>query len=293
MQWRLFIRKDEKGKRMIELGRKQVLKVLRMKDFGGYLGEEGSEKSILLPKKQLPEDCQVGDEIEVFVYKDSQDRWICTTNSPKICLGQLAVLEVAEVGKIGAFLNWGLEKDLLLPYKEQTIPVKKGDSCLVALYIDKSERLCATMKIYDYLSADSSYQVEDTVTGTVYRVNPEYGAFVAVDNRYYGMIPQKELYTKVRTGETVTAKVARVRQDGKLDLRLRERAYLQMDEDAALILEALRAYDGVLPFGEKADAQVIKEQLHISKSAFKRAIGRLMKEGKVKTGDTAIYLMEQ
>ena len=139
MQWRLFIRKDEKGKRMIELGRKQVLKVLRMKDFGGYLGEEGSEKSILLPKKQLPEDCQVGDEIEVFVYKDSQDRWICTTNSPKICLGQLAVLEVAEVGKIGAFLNWGLEKDLLLPYKEQTIPVKKGDSCLVSLYIDKSE----------------------------------------------------------------------------------------------------------------------------------------------------------
>lgn len=277
---------------MIELGRKQTLTVLRMKEFGAYLGEEGGEKSILLPKKQVPEGCQIGDSISVFVYKDSQDRWICTTKEPKLMLGQLALLEVAEVGAVGAFLDWGLEKDLLLPYKEQTVPVRKGDTCLVALYIDKSERLCATMKIYGYLRADSPYHAEDTVTGTVYRVNPEYGAFVAVDQQYYGMIPQKELYSKVRTGQTVTAKVARVRPDGKLDLRLRERAYLQMDEDAALILEALAAYDGVLPFGEKADAEVIKDQLHISKSAFKRAIGRLLKEGKVKTGEDAIYLIQ-
>lgn len=277
---------------MIELGRKQVLKVLRMKDFGAYLGEEDGERSILLPKKQVPEGCEIGDEIEVFVYKDSSDRWICTTNEPKICLGEMAVLEVSEVGRIGAFLNWGLEKDLLLPYREQVKEMHKGEKCLVALYIDKSERLCATMRIYDFLTADSPYQAEDTVNGTIYRINPEYGVFVAVDNRYYGMIPQKEVYGRMEVGGSITAKVARVRNDGKLDLRLRERAYLQMDEDAELILEALKAYNGVLSFGEKADAELIKRTLHISKSAFKRAIGRLLKEGKVKTGDTEIRLIE-
>lgn len=277
---------------MIQLGRTQVLKILRIKEFGAYLGEEEGGQSILLPKKQIPEGAEIGDEIEVFVYKDSSDRWICTKNHPKLQLGELAVLEVTDSGKIGAFLDWGLEKDLLLPFREQSGQVKKGDKCLVTLYIDKSERLCATMRIYDFLRADSPYRAEDTVTGTIYRINPEYGAFVAVDNRYYGMIPQKELYDTVKVGAAVTAKVARVRSDGKLDLRLRERAYLQMDEDAALILEALKAYDGVLPFGEKADAEVIKRSLHISKSAFKRAIGRLLKEGRVRTGDSAVYLID-
>lgn len=276
---------------MIELGKTQVLKVLRIKEFGAYLGEEEGGQSILLPVKQLPEGAQVGDEIEVFVYKDSKDRWICTTASPKLQIGEISMLEVTDTGKIGAFLNWGLEKDLLLPFREQNQTLQKGDKCLVALYQDKTERLCATMRIYDFLRADSPYKAEDVVSGTVYRINPDYGAFVAVDNRYYGMIPRSELYDAVRPGDTVTARVAKVRNDGKLDLRMRERAYLQMEEDAALILEALEAYNGVLPFGEKADAELIKKTLHISKSAFKRAIGRLLKEGKVRTGDTAIYLM--
>lgn len=277
---------------MIELGKTQVLKVLRIKDFGAYLGEEEEGQSILLPKKQLPEGAQTGDEIEVFVYKDSSDRWICTTAVPKLQLGDIAMLEVKDTAKIGAFLDWGLEKDLLLPFREQSQTLQKGDKCLVALYKDKTERLCATMKIYDFLRADSPYQTEDVVTGTVYRLNPDYGAFVAVDNRYYGMIPRSELYEAIRPGDIVTARVARVRNDGKLDLRMRDRAYLQMDEDAELVLEALRAYNGVLPFGEKSDAEIIKKTLHISKSAFKRAIGRLLKEGKVRTGDTAIYLIE-
>lgn len=277
---------------MIELGKTQVLKVLRIKDFGAYLGEEEEGQSILLPKKQLPESAQTGDEIEVFVYKDSKDRWICTTAIPKLQLGEIGMLEVKDTGKIGAFLDWGLEKDLLLPFREQNQTLQKGDKCLVALYKDKTERLCATMKIYDFLRADSPYHTEDIVTGTVYRLNPDYGAFVAVDNKYYGMIPRSELYDAVRPGDIVTARVSKVRNDGKLDLRMRDRAYLQMDEDVELILEALRAYNGVLPFGEKSDADIIKKSLHISKSAFKRAIGRLLKEGKVRTGDRAIYLIE-
>ena len=138
---------------MIELGKTQVLKVLRIKDFGAYLGEEADGQSILLPIKQLPQGAQAGDEIEVFVYKDSKDRWICTTASPKLQLGEIAMLEVTDTGKIGAFLNWGLEKDLLLPFREQNQTLQKGDKCLVALYQDKTERLCATMRIYDFLRA--------------------------------------------------------------------------------------------------------------------------------------------
>ncbi len=272
---------------MIELGKVQVLKIIREKEFGVYLGHD-EENVVLLPRKQVPEGAMVGDEVEVFVYKDSSDRIICTTKKPMIQVGELALLEVAQKSNIGAFLNWGLEKDLFLPFKEQSHPVNKGDKCLVSLYIDKSKRLCATMKIYDYLRSDSPYKEEDTVTATVYRVNPEYGVFVAVDNRYYGLIPKSEVYDSLKAGDVVTAKVARVRADGKLDLRLRERAYLQMEEDTEIILQVLDEFDGVLPFGEKASPEVIKRELHLSKNSFKRALGRLLKEGKIQINDNSI-----
>ena len=149
---------------MIELGKTQCLNVVKIVDFGIYLGTE--EDKVLLPKKQVPEGIEVGDPIEVFLYKDSSDRMIATTNEPKLTLGELAVLTVADVGRMGAFLDWGLEKDLFLPFKEQTEKVEKGDKCLVSLYIDKSERLCATMKIYHLLRTDSPYKKDDTVRGT-------------------------------------------------------------------------------------------------------------------------------
>ncbi len=273
---------------MIDLGRVQRLNVIRKKTFGVYLGEKQEDTGVLLPAKQVPEGTNVGDELDVFVYKDSSDRLICTTRIPAMQLGELAVLEVAQTTKLGAFLSWGLEKDLFLPFKEQSYPVKTGDHCLVALYIDKSKRLCATMRIYDYLRADSPFQKEDTVRGTVYQVNPELGVFVAVDNCYYGLVPSSEVFQELKPGDQIVAKVARVRQDGKLDLRLRERAYLQIEEDAQLIWDALEEYDGVLPFGEKASPEVIKRELHLSKSSFKRALGRLLKEGKIQISDTSI-----
>ena len=150
----------------MRLGVKQVLTVVKIVDFGVYLGSD--EERVLLPKKQVPEEIEVGDPIEVFLYKDSSDRMIATTNEPKLTLGELAVLTVADVGRMGAFLDWGLEKDLFLPFKEQTEKVEKGDQCLVSLYIDKSERLCATMKIYHLLRTDSPYKKDDTVRGTIY-----------------------------------------------------------------------------------------------------------------------------
>ena len=273
---------------MIALGKVQKLKVIREREFGIYLGEREDDSGVLLPKKQVPEGCRMGDELEVFVYKDSSDRLICTTKIPMVQVGELAVLEVVQKSSIGAFLDWGLEKDLFLPFKEQSYPVNKGDKCLVALYIDKSKRLCTTMQVYDYLRADSPYQAEDTVIGTVYQINSQYGAFVAVENRYYGLIPSNELYDDLKIGDTITAKVARVRKDGKLDLRLRERAYLQMEEDAQIILQVLDEFDGVLPFGEKASPEVIKREFHLSKNSFKRALGRLLKEGKIQIKENSI-----
>lgn len=274
---------------MIELGKKQQLEVVRIKDFGVYLGENAKdEAAVLLPKKQVPEGTATGDQIEVFIYKDSEDRLIATTGSPKLQVGEVAMLEVKEVGKIGAFLDMGLEKDLLLPFKEQSFPVRQGQKCLAALYVDKSQRLAATMRVYSYMSSESPYAKEDKVTGTVYEMNPDLGAFVAVDNRYYGLIPVKEIYGNIHEGDVVEARVTKVREDGKLDLSPRAKAHVQMDADSKLILKALEESDGVLPFTDKADPEFIKEKFNLSKNAFKRAVGHLLKAGNIKITDKTI-----
>lgn len=233
---------------------------------------------------------ELGDPVEVFLYKDSKDRLIATTSQPKLAIGELAVLEVAETGKFGAFLNWGLEKDLLLPFKEQTGQVKKGDKCLVTLYIDKSERLCATMRVYELLRKDSDYQKDDMVTGIVYETSERFGAFVAVDNQFSALIPKRELFQELPVGTIVHARVTAVKEDGKLDLSVREKAFLQMDADADAVYRKIQAYKGVLPFNDKADPETIKEEFGMSKAAFKRAVGRLLKAGKIEIGENKITI---
>ena len=157
---------------MLQLGKRQELEIVKRVSFGVYLGEgQDCVDRVLLPKKEVPKECEVGDRIEVFLYRDSKDRMIATTRSPKLEVGGMAILKVLEVGKIGAFLDWGPEKDLLLPFKEQTRKVRQGEECLAALYIDKSGRLCATMNVYPYLKTDSPYQKDDQVTGTVYELS--------------------------------------------------------------------------------------------------------------------------
>lgn len=274
---------------MIELGKMQTLTVQRVKEFGVYVGEEGSESSVLLPKKQVPEGKGPGDKIEVFIYKDSEDRLIATTALPKLSVGETAVLKVKEVGKIGAFLDMGLEKDLLLPFKEQTHKVRSGEMVLVSLYIDKSKRLAATMRVYSHLSNESPYKKDDQVTGIIYEINENLGAFVAVNNKYYGLIPKKEVFENYREGDEVTARVTKVREDGKLDLSPRQKAYIQIDTDAAAVLETIETqFDGKLPFTDKADPELIKKEFSMSKNAFKRAVGHLLKEGKIKITENII-----
>lgn len=281
---------------MIQLGRMQKLKVVKKVEFGFYLAPanaSGQDEKVLLPIKQIPEGTDIGDELEVFVYKDSKDRVISTTREPKIMLGQVRKLKVIEVGTIGAFLDWGLEKDLLLPFREQTAKVSEQEECLVALYIDKSDRLCATMNVYKYLDTDSDYQKEDRVTGRVYEISQEFGAFVAVDDKYSGLIPKKELYGDVKIGDIIEARVLAVKEDGKLDLGIREKAYLQIEKDAAKVLEVIERKNGELPFTDKADPELIREQMQMSKNEFKRAVGHLLKARKILIGDISIKLVEK
>lgn len=282
---------EQKGNTsMIALGKKQILKVIKIVEFGVYLAPEDGdgEEKVLLPIKQVPQGTQIGDKLTVFVYKDSKDRLISTTREPRLEVGQIAELAVVQVSKIGAFLDWGLEKDLLLPYREQTAKVEAGDICLVALYVDKSSRLCATMKVYEYLRQDSPYHKDDRVTGKVYEISKEFGAFVAVDNCYSALIPGKEVYGNIHVGDNITARVTECREDGKLNLSVREKAYIQMQTDAQKVMEAIESFDGVLPFNDKADPAVIRREMCMSKNEFKRAVGMLLKQGKIEIKDKAI-----
>jgi hypothetical protein len=273
------------------LGLKKRLMIVKEVEFGVYLGNK--DEKVLLPKKQVPAGVEIGDPVEVFLYKDSSDRLIATTQEPKLTLGELAVLRVVETGKIGAFLDWGLEKDLLLPFKEQTAKVKKNDEILVSLYVDKSGRLCATMKVYDKLKTDSPYKKDDTVEGIVYETSDRFGVFVAVDNCYSALIPRRESYGKLAVGDKVQARVTKVKEDGKLDLSVREKAFLQMDDDAQMILDRMEEYGGTLPFTDKAAPEIIKAEFGLSKNAFKRAVGRLLKEGKIQILEKSIAIQKK
>lgn len=279
---------------MIELGKIQTLEIVKFTDFGAYLSDErGSEEKVLLPIKQLPEGAQLGTKIEVFVYRDSKDRLISTVKTPYITLGQAAKLKVNDVTSIGAFLDWGLEKDLFLSFKEQTTRVKPGQSYMVALYIDKSNRLAATMKVYKYLPTGEGYEKDQGVSGTVYEISDKFGVFVAVDDKYQGLIHKNEVHTKLSIGDVVEARITSVKEDGKIDLSLNKKSYLQMDDDAEKILKVIEEFDGVLPFNDKASPEVIEREFGMSKASFKRAVGRLYKERKIEIGEKSIRIINR
>ena len=279
---------------MYEIGRKQILKVEKKVDFGVYLKDDDEAYSILLPASQVPENTAVGAELEVFLYKDSQDRPIATRKEPRLQLHEVGWLTAVQITKIGAFLDWGLDKDLLLPFHEQPKKrIQKGQQCLVAVYLDKSGRLCATMNVYPYLRTDSPYHTGDQVTGTVYETSGNFGAFVAVDDIYSALIPKKELVRELEIGSRISARVTAVKADGKLDLAVREKSYLQIDEDAQVLLEEMQRRGGSLPFTDKADPERIRSEVHMSKNEFKRAVGHLLKEGKIRITQTGIVEIEQ
>ncbi len=264
------------------LGRTMRLCALEQTKNGCYLGSyEYPGWKVLLPNNQVPEGTRKGDIFSVFLYRDSEDRLIATTTTPYIELGRIARLRVTDVTNIGAFLDWGLAKELFLPFKEQTHRVRKGEEVLAALYIDKSNRLCATMHIYDYLTVGGDFAVNDHVDGLVYEILDSFGAFVAVEDKYSALIPHNEMTRELQVGETVHARVKAVREDGKLTLSLQERIKVQLGVDAERVYQKLVAAGGYLPFHDKTSPEIIKREFGMSKNAYKRAIGRLLKQKKI------------
>ena len=279
---------------MINLGEIQKLEIKRFTSVGAFLNEENPEdEDILLPKSQIPEDLKIGDVIEVFIYRDSRDRIISTTKMPKTVLGELGHLTVISNSKIGYFLDWGLEKDLFLPFSETIGHVEKGKTYLVGVYLDKSKRLAATMKIKDLLSTESPYKENDKTKGTIYSINRDIGAFVAVDDKYDGLIPKRELLGVYEVGDIVEVRVNRVLDDGKLDLSLRDLGYIQMDEDIKIIIGKLKENGGKLKLNDKSSPDKIRNELQISKAGFKRAIGRMYKEGIIEITDLGIEFSDK
>lgn len=276
-------------------GKAYGLKVKRFTDNGAYLYDpeepEGKIKEVLLPKKYVPEGTKTEDEIRAFIYLDSKDRPVATTEVPALSLGEFAALKVKEVTKIGAFLDWGLEKDLFLPYKEMTKRLKAEETVLVRLYTDKSGRLAASMRdLYPILKKRAPYEAGDTVSARIYEFGHDFGTYAAVDDKYSAMIPKHEDTAGLNIGDVITARVTGVKEDGKLDITLRDKAYMQIDPDSEKILKLLDEYAGVLPFTEKADPAVIYRETGLSKNAFKRAVGHLYKERKVVIEDGKIRL---
>lgn len=275
---------------MLQLGRKQKLTIIKKVDFGVYLAESeaSAEERVLLPKKQVPKDCRLGDELEVFLYKDSSDRLISTTAQPYLSLYETAVLKVKSVANIGAFLDWGLEKDLFLPFKEQTRRVAAGEEVLVALYIDKSSRLCATMNLYPYLKVNPPYEIGDMIPARIYNRNPKFGIFIAVEDKYSGLIQNKEAQGNYAIGDKLLVRIVQIREDGRIDASPNQKAYLKIDGDSDIIYKRIIKEGGALPFDDHASPELINQEFGLSKAAFKRAVGHLLKERKIKIADGQI-----
>ena len=293
----------------VPTGRTQTLQIFRLTPYGAYVGLPGMDPdfAVLLPKKQVPEDLEAGDEITVFTYRDSDDRPVATTRKPLAEAGEFAILEVKAAAKIGAFLDWGLEKDLFVPFKEQEEKLEAGREVMVYVYLDKADRLCATTRIYDHLSPapKGAFRKNDEVTAVVYRTQRDYGVFSAVlpkgetaeqgrafKELYFGLVPKEMVFTKYRVGDTFSGRVIRVREDGKLDLSTRKRAFEQLDADGEVILEKAMEYGGELPFSDSASPEIVKRELGMSRNAFKRALGHLYKEHRIEILEDRVRVLQ-
>ncbi|MFS0491520.1 S1 RNA-binding domain-containing protein [Leadbetterella byssophila] len=277
----------------MEVGKYNVLTVLRATSVGIYLGDdEGND--VLLPHKYVPEEIEMGQEINVFVYRDSEDRIIATTLQPAIQLNQFAILEVVATSSIGAFLDWGLEKDLFVPFKEQNHKLQTGQWVPVFLYLDEeTDRLVASAKINKYFQNDqiSDLEPQQKVEVLVYE-KTDLGYNVIIDNKYKGLIYENEIFRRLAWGDQTTAYIKNIREDGKIDVSLQPLGFLQArDENTQIILDKLSQNGGKLGLTDHSDPIDIQEHLNMSKKAFKKAIGGLYKEGKIRLDEDGISLV--
>lgn len=277
---------------MIEIGKYNTLEVLRETRIGLYLGGRGDEE-ILLPGMQVPEGVSVGDQLEVFIYRDSEDRLIATTQKPKVTLHEFAYLTVRAVDRNGAFLDWGLEKDLLVPFREQRRKMRAGEAYLVYLYLDDlTQRLVASAKLKRFLDNQTLTVRHGEEVEVLIWEPTDLGMKVIVNRRHLGLIYHDELFARVQPGEIRKGYIKKIREDNKIDVTLQRPGYQKIEPNAEKILARLRANEGFLPLTDKSAPEEIKQRLEMSKKTFKKAVGLLYKERLVRLEPDGIYLAE-
>ncbi len=276
---------------MVEIGKHNKLTIAREVDFGIFFHDE-KLGDILLPKRYLPEQWAIGDELDVFIYLDSEDRLIATTEEPFAEVDKFATLEVVATTPVGAFLNWGLMKDLLVPFREQKTRMKVGEKYLVYIYLDpETNRIVASSKIdkfVDNLPVD--YEQEEEVDLIIVE-KTDMGYRTIIDNSHLGMLYKNEVFQTLSTGQKLKGYIAKVRDDEKIDLVLQKPGYEKMEGLAQKIMEKLKACNGFLPVGDKSSPEIIYREFKISKKNFKKAIGTLYKNRLITIEENGIKLI--
>lgn len=272
----------------MELGKIQKLRVKEMSPHGAIL-TDGNEK-VLLPNNES-KDLKIDGEVEAFLYKDSKDRLIATLKTPYLTVGKIGMLEVVAKSRVGYFVNIGLDKDIFLPFKEVNGRIFVEGKYLFYMYDDRG-RLCVTMNLRDHLKRNDKFRVNDRVEGTIYAIDRNYGAFVAIYDEYDGYIPKEELKGAHTVGERIEARILRILKDNKITLTFRDYAYKQRKDDAEEILELIKENQGKLNLGDKSDPEEIKKVTGLSKKAFKRAVGTLYKMEMIEMKDHSLELKE-
>lgn len=276
----------------MELGKQNRLKVLRSTSVGLYLGDRDGQ-DVLLPNKYIPEGVEIDDELEVFIYRDSEDRLIATTLRPRITLHRFASLRVKEVNDTGAFLDWGLEKDLMVPYREQMHRMRKGEYEVVYLYEDeKTGRLAASGKLERFFEKSTeNLSPEQQVSLLVWR-ETDLGFVVVIDGRYKGLLYKNEVFQPLEKGDEITGFIKQVREDGKVDVALQKQGFAQVEEHTEVVLDKLKKNDGFLPYNDESSPEDIMDMFHMSKKTFKKAIGILYKQKLIRIEDKGIALAQ-
>lgn len=278
---------------MIYLGEYNSLKIVRQTDNGVYLTDEENSGEVLLPNKFVPETWDVGDVIQVFIFKDSEDRITATTDKPLIKLNEFACLQVRDVNDFGAFLNWGLDKDLLVPFKEQPGKMIPGNWYIVHLYLDEqTNRLAASARYQKFLQKQFIRLQAGEAVDLLIDDQTELGINVIINNRYRGLIYQNEIFEKLRRGDRRKGYVKLVRPDGKIDVTLQKIGYARIEPNGEKILAQLKANHGYLLLTDKSDPDDIAEALKMSKKTFKKAIGTLYKQRLIRLEEDGIYLVQ-
>lgn len=277
----------------IKIGQHNTLRVVKILDFGVYL-DGGEMGEILMPTKWVPENTEVDDELDVFIYFDSEDRPIATTLKPKAMVGEFAWMKVKAVNRIGAFLDWGLDKDLLVPFKEQNAKMEEGRFYLVYLYVDpRSKRIAASAKLEKYLDIDPIDYEPDQEVDLLIWTKSDMGYKAIINQKHSGMLYFNEIFHDVMPGQMIKGYISRIRPDGKIDLKLQKTGYQNIDQFSEILLQALEKSQGFIPLTDKSDPEEIYRLLGMSKKNFKKSVGLLYKRRWIRIDDSGIYLIKK